>query len=70
MCTFITLLTVLGQGLGSSQLGLMHHFRNRDAGPAPDAVARRDAGPVAEAAEMLVRMPDGIIHDFHIPARR
>lgn len=67
---WITLLTVLGQGLGLSQLGLMHHFRNRDAGPAPDAVARCDAGPVAEAAQTLARMPDVVIHDFHITARR
>ena len=67
---WITLLTVLGQGLGLSRLGLMHHFRNRDAGPAPDAVARCDAGPVAEAAQTLARMPDGIIHDFQITARR
>ena len=67
---WITLMTVLGEGLGLSRLGLMHHFRNRDAGPAPDEVARSEAGPVADATEALARMPDGVIHDFHIVGRR
>ncbi|PZX44506.1 hypothetical protein LY56_01754 [Roseinatronobacter thiooxidans] len=67
---WITLMIVLGEGLGLSRLGLMHHFRNRDAGPAPDVVARCEAGPVADATEVLARMPDGVIHDFHIVGRR
>ena len=67
---WIKLMTLLGEGLGLSQLGLMHDFRDRDAGPAPDAVARCDAGPLAEAAETLARMPEGVIHDFHIAVRR
>lgn len=67
---WIKLMTVLSEGLGLSQLALMHHFRNRDAGPAPDAVARRDGGAVADATETLARMPDGVIHDFHIVGRR
>lgn len=67
---WIKLMTVLGEGLGLTRLGLMHHFRKSDAGPAPDAVARCNAGPVEEATETLARMPDGVIHDFHIAGRR
>jgi hypothetical protein len=59
------LMTALGQGLGLTRLGLMHHLEDRSR---PLAATRRDAGPVAAAAGVLARMPDGVIHDFGIGA--
>ena len=64
---WMELLTTLSAELGLKRLALMHHFHsNQSPGNGPETASRRRAGPVREAAEVLVSMGDAVIHDFEI----
>jgi hypothetical protein len=65
---WINLMTALGAALGLKRVGLMHHFHTKSSGAEPEIATRQEAGNMAEAAEVLARMADGVVHDFTIKA--
>jgi hypothetical protein len=65
---WIDLMTALGAGLGLQRVGLRQHFHTKSSGEEPEIAPRQEAGNMAEAAEVLARMADGVVHDFTIKA--
>jgi hypothetical protein len=67
---WIDLLTALAEGVELAQLGLMHHFYRKSPGAEPETATRQNAGALAEGIDVLARMEDGVIYDFHIKTPR
>lgn len=64
---WIGLLSDIAIAMSLPSVGLMHHFYARAPGDEAFDAARRKAGAIHGASDMLARMQDGVIHDFECP---